>query len=120
MPHWVKFEGIDVSYFTNNNVIFSSNCWLDNISKQTIEFNKEYLKRFNTVPSKFAYQGYDHMLSIYPYIYLDFENTNQLNYSGLTNDFNIKQMKRLNRIRRLENSKIKILQFNKDGIVELK
>ena len=120
MPHWVKFEGIDVSYFTNNNVIFSSNCWLDNKSEQIIEFNKEYLSRFKTIPGKFAYQGYDHMMSIYPSIYLDFEQTSEFNYSGLTNDFQIKQMKRLNRVRRLENAKIKMLQFNKDGIIELK
>ena len=46
-----------------------------------MEFNKIYLSRFNTLPGKFAYQGYDHMLSIYPSIYIDFENKEKLGNS---------------------------------------
>ncbi|HIF15388.1 MAG TPA: hypothetical protein EYQ86_08765 [Bacteroidetes bacterium] len=120
MPHWVKFEGIDVSFFIDNNVIISSNCWLENKNDLTKEFNKKYVRRFYTMPGKFAFQGYDHILSMYPSLYIDFEEFSKLTHIGLTNDFQVKQMKRLNRIRRLENSRVKLIQFNENGIDELK
>ena len=120
MPHWVKFEGIDVSFFIDNNVIISSNCWLENKNNLTKEFNKKYVRRFYTMPGKFAFQGYDHILSMYPSLYIDFEEFSKLTHIGLTNDFQVKQMKRLNRIRRLENSRVKLIQFNENGIDELK
>ena len=116
MPHWVKYEGLDVNYLTKNNVIFSTNCWLDKDSEDLKTFNQEFLAEIKTLPNKYAYMGLDHIITTYPLLYIGNKEFLEIERTGLTNAFKIKAMNRRSKIRRYENSKVKIVQFKDNGI----
>ncbi len=116
MPHWVKFKGIDVDYLCRNNVVISSNIWLENTKKGINTFNNQFMELIGSLPDKYAYQGYDHILALYPLLYMNLKEYLEIEHEGFTNTFKLKGMNRRSKVRRYENRHIKIIQFNKEGL----
>ena len=56
---WNRYKNIDRSLFFTNNVIMVSTYHIDRTNPIVSIFNKQYIKAFGSVPSLYAYRGYD-------------------------------------------------------------
>lgn len=56
---WSRFNNIDQTTFFNNNVVMISTYHAKRDSSLVKEFDSRYIESFNTLPSLYAYRGYD-------------------------------------------------------------
>ena len=62
MPQWMKFTKIDYEYFENLNIHVSSANFIDVEKPEIIAFRQRYFRKYDDIPSKYAFQGYDDMM----------------------------------------------------------
>ncbi len=56
---WNRFRNIDRSIFFKNRVVFFSTYHAKRDAQVTVDFDRAYLTAFGTLPSLYAYRGYD-------------------------------------------------------------
>ncbi len=64
MPTWNNYESLRTEYLQDLQVHITKSYWLDQFNERTRTFNRQYLERYKTHPSEYAYRGYDLMLYI--------------------------------------------------------
>ena len=71
---WNRHRNIDRSLFFSNNVIMLSTYHIDRSDLCIKEFSANYVKTFGTIPSLYAYRGYDAATIFIPALYDGMEN----------------------------------------------
>ena len=62
MPQWMKFTKIDYEYFENLNIHVSSANFIDLDNPKIVAFRQRYFRKYDDIPTKYAFQGYDDMM----------------------------------------------------------
>ena len=58
-PKWNRYNNIDRSIFFQDNVVMISSYHARRDNEQIYEFDRKYISEFGTMPTLFAYRGYD-------------------------------------------------------------
>lgn len=70
---WNRYTNIDRSIFFKNRVVFFSTYHAKRDAQVTVDFDSAYLKAFGTLPSLYAYRGYDAAMIFGRAMYNDIE-----------------------------------------------
>ncbi|MBQ7855637.1 MAG: LysM peptidoglycan-binding domain-containing protein [Alistipes sp.] len=66
---WNRHRNIDRALFFSNNVVMLSTYHIDRSDARVKEFSTKYVKAFGTLPSLYAYRGYDAAVIFIPALY---------------------------------------------------
>ena len=81
---WNRYRNIDRSLFFSNNVVMLSTYHIDRTNPIIGKFSSDYIKAFGSVPSLYAYRGYDVAMIFIRSLYNDMESGLEgLRYSPL-------------------------------------
>ena len=81
---WNRYRNIDRSLFFSNNVVMLSTYHIDRTNPIVGKFSSDYIKAFGSVPSLYAYRGYDVAMIFIRSLYNDMESGLEgLRYSPL-------------------------------------
>ena len=92
---WNRYRNIDRSLFFSNNVIMLSTYHIDRSNERVRNFSSQYIKAFGTLPSLYAYRGYDAAMIFISALYDGIEN-------GVT-DGNLQPLQTPYSFKRIEN-----------------
>ena len=70
---WNRYRNIDRSLFFSNNVVMLSTYHIDRTNPLISKFSKDYIKSFGSIPSLYAYRGYDVAMIFIRALYTDME-----------------------------------------------
>lgn len=70
---WNRYTNIDRTTFFKDKVILFSNFHAKRDSEEVLRFDKRYLRHFGTLPSLYAYRGYETAMIFCPAMYSDIE-----------------------------------------------
>lgn len=71
---WNRYRNIDRALFFSNNVIMLSTYHTDRSVERVRKFGADYIKAFGTMPSLYAYRGYDAAMIFIRSLYSNIEN----------------------------------------------
>lgn len=72
---WNRYKNIDRSLFFSNNVVMLSTYHIDRSDRHIRNFGSEYIKAFGTLPSLYAYRGYDAAIIFIGSLYDEIEDS---------------------------------------------
>lgn len=71
--HWNRYNNIDRTMFFKNHVVFVSTYHAKRDARIVRDFDSAYIRAFGTLPSLYAYRGYDTAMIFCPAMYNDIE-----------------------------------------------
>ena len=90
---WNRFRNLDRTIFFKNRVVFFTTYHAKRDAQQVIDFDRTYLAAFGTLPSLYAYRGYDTALIFAQAMYNDIEyDLEDRRYEPLQTFYRFKQL----------------------------